>query len=107
MVTEHPGKLVPSDVCSVSMGVTVVVPPRPSSSFELVNGKCYALLVGAAGHVQLGLDHLQPVIGIQGIFRVAERGRLQEHESFDLAQTIFLHRVLDILMRNYFGQALE
>ena len=85
MVTENPGELVPSDVCWVGVGVTIVVTPRPVSSFELVHSECHTLVVDAAGHVQLGLDHLQPFISIQGILRVAESGKLQEHESFNLA----------------------
>jgi hypothetical protein len=57
-----------------------------------VRGDSDALLVGADGEVELGLDHPQPVIGLGRVIRVAEGGGLQVDEPLDLPREVLVRR---------------
>jgi hypothetical protein len=48
------------------------------------------LLVGVDGEVGLGLDHLEPIISVDQIVRVAEGGGLKADEPLDLLLEVFL-----------------
>jgi hypothetical protein len=53
-------ELQPGDECWVRVGGSVVVPPCLGRTLQLVCGDGDALLVGADGEVELGLDYPQP-----------------------------------------------
>jgi hypothetical protein len=57
-----------------------------------VRGNGDALLVRADSEVELGLDHPQPVIGVERVIRVAEGGGLQADEPLDLPREILILR---------------
>jgi hypothetical protein len=57
-----------------------------------VRGDDDALLVRADGEVELGLDHPQPVVGIERVIRVAESGGLQTDEPFGLLREALVLR---------------
>jgi hypothetical protein len=57
-----------------------------------VRGDRDALLVGADGEVELGLDHPQLVIGLERVIRVAEGGGLQTDEPLDLPREVLVLR---------------
>jgi hypothetical protein len=61
-----------------------------------VDCECDALLVGAVGEVQLGLDHPQPVIDLQRVLGVAESRGLQADESLDLALEVLFRRAMTV-----------
>jgi hypothetical protein len=78
------------------VGVTVAIPPCFGGTLKLVNGECDTFLVSVVGEVQLGLDHPQPVIGLQGVFGVAESWGLQADEPLDLALEVFFRRAMTV-----------
>jgi hypothetical protein len=49
-----------------------------------------APLVRADGEVELGLDHPQPVVGVERVIRVAEGGGLQVDEPLDLPREVLV-----------------
>jgi hypothetical protein len=57
-----------------------------------VRGNSDALLAGADGEVELGLDHPQPVVGLERVIRVAEGGGLQMDEPLDLPREVLVLR---------------
>jgi hypothetical protein len=57
-----------------------------------VRGDGDALLVGADGEVELGLDHPRPVVGVEWVIRVAEGGGLQADEPLDLPREVLVLR---------------
>jgi hypothetical protein len=68
----------------------VVIPPRLGRILQLVRDDSDTLLVGVDGEVGLGLDHLEPIISVDQIVRVAEGGGLKADEPLDLLLEVFL-----------------
>jgi hypothetical protein len=67
LLTERLAELQPGDECWVQVGGGVVVPPSLGRTLQLVRGDGDALLIGADGEVELGLDHPQPVVSVEQI----------------------------------------
>jgi hypothetical protein len=67
LLAECLAKLQPSDECWVQVGGSVVVPLCLGRTLQLVRGDGDALLVGADGEVELGLNHPQPVVGLERV----------------------------------------
>jgi hypothetical protein len=82
--------LQPTDESWVWVAGGVVIPPRLGRILQLVRDDSDTLLVGVDGEVGLGLDHLEPIISVDQIVRVAEGGGLKADEPLDLLLEVFL-----------------
>jgi hypothetical protein len=85
VLMEGLGELLLGDAPGVLMGVTVAVPPRACSISELVGDDSHTLLVGASDEVQLHLHLAQQILGDDGVFIGAVKGRglsLRKPSSF-------------------------
>lgn len=112
LVTKSLCKFIPGDVHRVGVRITVVVPTRLGKSLQLMNSECHAVFISAVGQIELCLDDLHLVVGVHGVFRVAECGGLQANEPFHLAVQILSLWTLVVTsivvpLFSHLGQALE
>src|ERR1043165_8882034 len=80
MLMERSTELVPCSGWTCGTHVEVVFPPRACCTLKVVGGIVHLVAICNMSNLELPLDVVEPVIGVEGLSGVAENRRMKPHE---------------------------